>query len=243
MPNSAIILIGGKGSRFSDINSSPKHLAKINGEAIINKIINLFRKNGIKEIIFPLGYKKEYYYKFFNSKYNQKKFNFTLKNHTKKKNILIKMFDAGLKTSKLNRINKSLKFISSDDFIVTYGDGLSDINIKNLKKKYLAHNKKKVFISTYYKKSQYGHVIFKTGNLVSKFLEKPKFTNPINIGYFVFNKKLFKSFYNNAYELEGKFLDKLIKKKILKNFIHKGYFYSIDDKKDLTIAKKMFKQK
>ena len=73
MLKSAIILVGGKGSRFSDIKSPPKHLAFIQGEPIIIKIINLFRKHDINEIIFPLGYKKNFYKNFFKSILNQKK--------------------------------------------------------------------------------------------------------------------------------------------------------------------------
>tara|TARA_Y100000590_G_scaffold470437_1_gene664896 strand:+ start:5181 stop:5903 length:723 start_codon:yes stop_codon:yes gene_type:complete len=238
MLKSAIILIGGKGSRFSDIKSPPKHLAKIRGEEIIIKIINLFRRNNVKEIVFPLGYKKEYYYKFFNSKYKQNKFNFTLTKPKNKNQILIKLFDAGLKTSKLMRISKSLKFLSSEDFIVTYGDGLSDINIKRLIKNYFFFKKKKMFISTFYKNSQYGHVINDSQNLVRKFIEKPLLNNPVNIGYFVFSKKIFKLIYKNTYELEGKFLDILIKRKMLKAYVHNGYFFSIDDKKDLIIAER-----
>ena len=65
MLKSAIILVGGKGSRFSDIKSLPKHLALIHGEPIIVKIINLFRKHDINEIIFPLGYKKNFYKRFY----------------------------------------------------------------------------------------------------------------------------------------------------------------------------------
>ena len=61
MLKSAIILVGGKGSRFSDIKSPPKHLALIQGEPIIIKIINLFRNHDITEIVFPLGYKKNFY--------------------------------------------------------------------------------------------------------------------------------------------------------------------------------------
>ena len=83
MLKSAIVLVGGKGSRFSNIKSPPKHLAKIGGETIISRIINLLAKNNIEEIIFPLGYKKKFYYKFFKSKKKSKEVQFY---NTEKKN-------------------------------------------------------------------------------------------------------------------------------------------------------------
>lgn len=238
MLKSAIVLVGGKGSRFSNIKSPPKHLAKVAGETIISRIINLLIKNSIDEIIFPLGYKKKFYYKFFKSKKNQKKYNFTLQKKKETNKVNIKLFNAGLRSSKLLRIFKSLKYLKSEDFLVTYGDGLADINIVKLYKIYSKNNKQKALISTLKKRSQYGHIIINKNKTVKKFVEKPLLTDPINIGYFIFNKKLFRLFFNKKDELENEFLDNLIKKKMLKSFEHKGYFYSIDDKKDLIIAEK-----
>ena len=71
---STIILVGGKGSRFSKIESPPKHLTKLNKNLILINIINYINKSGFKHFIFPLGYKKKYFIKFFESKYNQSKF-------------------------------------------------------------------------------------------------------------------------------------------------------------------------
>ena len=100
MIKEAIILIGGSGSRFSKLNQPPKHLAKINGQYIIIHLIKFLKKYGIKKIILPLGYKKKFFYKFFKSKTNQKKFNFTLNSEDRdKKRTLIKFFDSGLTPS------------------------------------------------------------------------------------------------------------------------------------------------
>ena len=73
---STIILVGGKGSRFSKIESPPKHLTKLNKNLILINIINYINKSGFKHLKFPLGYKKRYIIKYFNSKYNQSKFQF-----------------------------------------------------------------------------------------------------------------------------------------------------------------------
>ncbi len=236
MLKSAIILVGGKGSRFSDIKGPPKHLALIQGEPIIIKIINLFRKHDINEIVFPLGYKKNFYKSFFNSLSNQKKYNFSLSKITKKKQVLIKIFDSGLETSKLGRIKKALRFFKNEDFIVTYGDGITNLNLKKLSRQYFRKKNKKLFVSTFYKNSQYGHVNHDAKGQVKKFVEKPILKDPVNIGFYVFNKKTFNLFYKKKYELEKDFLISVIKKKLLCSFLHKGFFYSIDDKKDLVFV-------
>ena len=75
---STIILVGGKGSRFSNIESPPKHLTKLNKNLILINIINYINKSGFKHFIFPLGYKKKYFIKFFESKHNQNKFQFKI---------------------------------------------------------------------------------------------------------------------------------------------------------------------
>ena len=143
-----------------------------------------------------------------------------------------------MKSTKLIRIFKSIKYLENEDFLVTYGDGLADINILKLNQIYIKNNKQKALISTLKKRSQYGHIVIDKNKNVKKFVEKPLLFDPINIGYFIFNKKIFRYFFNKKYELEKEFLYNLIKKKLLKSFEHKGYFYSIDDKKDLLIAEK-----
>jgi len=78
-------------------------------------------------------------------------------------------------------------------------------------------------------------------NLVKYFQEKPKLLDPINIGFYIFNKYIITKYYKKNYELESHFLKKLIKSKILKAYLHKGYFFSIDSKKDILNAEKSLK--
>ena len=133
-----IILLGGRGSRFSSIHEAPKQLSRLNKNIILIEIMNLFIKYGSNHFIFPLGYKKKFFLSFFKSKKNILKYNLNiLKNRNKfadiKKNkINISVFDASKKANKLNRIYKSFKYSDKNDFFVTYGDGLANINIKKL---------------------------------------------------------------------------------------------------------------
>ena len=146
---SVVILAGGMGSRFSSVNEPPKQLSKLNKDLIIIHIINNFKKFGFKHFIFPLGAKKKFFIKFFNSKNNISKYKFNiLKNNFNNKDIKsnrinISLFNAGEKTSKLMRIFRSLKYTINDDFLVTYGDDLANVNLKKLVKKYYLLNRKK----------------------------------------------------------------------------------------------------
>ena len=242
--STSIILVGGSGSRFSKIDESPKQLAKINKEIIIIKIIKQLKKFGINYFIFPLGHKKEFFIKFFNSKENKKKFNINIvKSFDKIKDnkININYFDAVKETSKLNRVLKSFKKIKSNHFLITYGDGLADINLKKLFSFYFKDKGQKIYLTSCRKRSQYGHLKINNRNFIKTFEEKPILQDPVNIGYYIFNKLIFNKNYNPRFELESDFLPKLIKNNMLKSYLHKGYFFSIDDKKDVLTAKKFFK--
>lgn len=240
---STIILVGGLGSRFSSLKEPPKQLSKLNNEFILIHIINQFNKFGLNHFIFPLGYKKNYFSKFFKSKKNILKYNFNILNNNLKNNTIdkdkinITFFYAGTKTTKISRIYKSLKYLISEDFIVAYGDDLSNINMNKLIKKYHAYKKKKAVTTIFKKKSQYGHVIIGNNGFVEKFEEKPPLQYPINIGNYVFPTNLVKK-YKTKGDLENFFLPSLSKKSLLQSYEHKGYFYSINDKKELNIAKK-----
>lgn len=246
---SVIILIGGSGSRFSSIEEPPKQLSKLNNEYILIHIINNFKKYGLNHFIFPLGFKKIFFQKFFHSKKNIIKYKFNIlkkkfkKNDINSKKINISLFDAGKSTNKLSRIYKSFNYLISDDFLVSYGDDLTNINLNQIFNKYYKNKKRKAVVTIYKKNSQYGHVISNKNGIVKKFIEKPPYENPINIGNYFFTKKLIKKYRKHNHELESNFLPSLVKHKLLISHEHKGYFYSINDKKELLIAQKKFKKK
>ena len=145
---SAIVLVGGKGTRFSKKSDPPKHLTKLNKNLILINIINYIKNYGFKHFIFPLGSKKKYFINFFNSKINQKKYKFELLQSTnssrfKKDKTYISYFDAGENTKKLNRIYKSIKQSDTEDFLIVYGDDIANVNLDKLKKNIFNLIKKK----------------------------------------------------------------------------------------------------
>ena len=126
--------------------------------------------------------------------------------------------------------------------MVSYGDDLSDIKINQLIKKFNLYKQKKVVFAIMKSRSQYGHVVTKKNGLVKKFIEKPFHQHPINIGNYLFNIKIFKKYITKKGELETSMLQSLSKNKALQSFEHKGYFYSINDKKELSLAKQKLKK-
>ena len=246
-PFSAVVLVGGKGTRFSKENDPPKHLTKLNKNLILINIINFIKKSGFQHFIFPLGSKKKFFINFFNSKINQKKYKFETLNRLsslklKLNKTYVTFFDAGENTKKLTRIYKSLKKSSLDDFLIVYGDDLANVDLDNLVKKYIKLKKKKILVTVYKKNSQYGHLKIDRKGRVKKFIEKPPHPLPINIGFYLLNKEVFLKNYKKNLELENEFLPRIAKKNLLESFEHKGYFYSINDKKELLTARKKLKK-
>lgn len=239
-----ILLLGGIGSRYSEISEPPKQLIKIYKRTLIENILIHLRKNGIKNFILPLGYKKDYFYNFFKKKKNIGTYNFNLitSKKTKKinKDLNIYLFNAGNKTSKLTRIKKSLSYLKTDFFFVTYGDGLADIDIGKIYKLHKKTNKS--IISSTKINSQYGHLKIDKSNNVTKFIEKPTLDMPINIGYYLFKKDSFNENYSKKKELENHFLNDIVKKQKIATYIHKGFFFNIDKKIDLVKLKREKKQ-
>jgi glucose-1-phosphate cytidylyltransferase len=238
-----IILIGGMGTRFSKINEAPKQLIKLNKKSLLENLIISFVKNGINNFVLPLGHKKKFFINFFKKK--KKIFNKNVKIYENKpiklnqKNINIVLFDAGKNSSKLQRIKKSINFFESENFMFTYGDGIADINLKPYIKIYNKH--RKAIIATKYVNSQYGHLKINKEKILA-FNEKPIMKEPINIGYYLFSKKLFNHFYKGNFELENQFIKKLINKNKIVTYTHKGFFFNIDRKIDLINIKKKYKK-
>ena len=238
-----VILCGGKGSRFSKITKNPKQLSLLNKKPLIMHIIDHFFKFGLNDFILPLGHKKKMFFNFFKSKKNKKKYRYNLVNqNTKvssiKKNIFI--FDAKKNSNKLQRILKSLKFFKQEKFIVTYGDGISNVDIKSLLK---FSKNSECTITSFKIRSQYGHVVLGKNNVLKKFIEKPFLKEPINIGFYVFKKNIILKNSTKNIDLEDSLLPKLIKRTKIKSYLHKGYFYSVDNQKDLDQLKKIYGQK
>lgn len=224
----AVILAGGKGTRFGlKTKLVPKPMIKIGTKPIIWHILKLLSLRGINEFIICTGYKEK-----------------IIKNYllNLKENWDIKCVYTGLNTQTAKRIGLISKHIQEDDFLMTYGDGLSNINLKKLIQTHQKKNKLAT-VTAVSPMPRFGSLKI-INNLVSRFNEKPKDQkNLINGGFFILNKKIFKFLNlkkNVMWEQEPMY--KLTKKNQLAAYIHKGFWCPMDTERDQKYLKALIKQ-
>ncbi len=238
-----IILCGGMGTRLKEETEfKPKPMVMVGGKPILWHIMKIYASYGFNEFILALGYKAEYIKDYF---LNQKAFSsdFTLntKNHEPEfyldsrhdiDDFTITFVDTGLETQPGERILKCKKYIptSDDRFMITYGDGVTDLNINKL----IAFHKKEKTIATItgvHPRSKYGMVKVKKNSLVSHFIEKPVLSDWVNGGYMVCKTSFFN--YLEKGKTEHPALAKLAKKNELSLYRHDGFWFSVDTYKEL----------
>lgn len=238
-----VILCGGKGSRLASTDNSPKPLAMVNGRPLIWHIMKIYMKYGINDFILPLGFGgekiKEYFWN-----YEWKNQNFikdNIKNKiellNRRENWKITFVDTGITTMTGGRIKKIESYINEDTFMLTYGDGLSDINIEQLLK-FHQDRGKIATVTGIERRSQYG-VLTVENSIAKAFEEKSTLDGIINGGFFVLNTKVFEFIEDSeSCVFEQGPLKNLTSKGELAVYIHKGYWMAVDTYKDLITANK-----
>ena len=234
-----VILAGGLGSRISEESIiRPKPLIEIGGMPIIWHIMKSYSYYGFKEFIICCGY-KGYLIKEFFSNYFLHASDLTIDLENDKiiyhqKNTepwKITLVDTGDSTTTGGRIKKIKKFIKEDNFCLTYGDGVSSVNIKKLVKFHIKNRKKATLIAVK-PQGRFGSLKLK-GNKVEQFLEKPLGDGGwVNGGFFVLNKDIFNYIRNEKMIWEKEPLQKLSKNNQLMSYKFNGFWYAMDTLKD-----------
>ncbi len=225
-----VILCGGKGTRLGiETKTVPKPMVKIDKNPILVHILKLYENYGYKDFILALGHKGQYIKKFFKKR---------------KSNLKIKLVETGKNSLTGTRLLKLKRYLSDEeDFMLTYGDGLSNQNLKKLVLFHKSH--KKIGTMTVVRPPvRFGEVSL-DGKNVKKFKEKPQIKSGwINGGFFVFNRKFFKFLNTKSNEmLERAPLENLVKKRELKAFKHNGFWQCMDTPRDKEFLKKLIKSK
>ena len=214
----AIILCGGKGMRLRPLtNDKPKPLIAIDGHPILYHVINHLVKSGIKKFYIATGYKSIKIEEFMRKSF--KKIDYTIIN-SGDVDILYRIKDC----------MKSLK----DDFILCYGDTISNVNIRKLIK---YHNEKpnSVTVTSYPVSIPFGLLEVNNGGLVRSFKEKPILNDSINIGYFYFNHSM-RHLLNRKKKLIS-VINQLVEDGQLRAYKHKGIHITINTLAELDYAK------
>ena len=224
-----VILAGGMGTRISEYTKTvPKPMIKVCGKPIIHRIIDHYIKYGHKEFIIALGFKGNLIKKYF----SQIKLN---------KSIKIQLVNTGLKTMTGGRLKRLKKFLN-ETFLMTYGDGLSSVNLSKLVN--FHKSKKKLLTLTAVRPPARFGVIKVKNNYVKFFREKNSLDEGwINGGFFVVEPEFIKYIKNDKTFLEREPFEKIKKKKQFVAFKHKGFWQCMDTIRDKEILGKKIKNK
>jgi glucose-1-phosphate cytidylyltransferase len=234
-----IILAGGFGTRLSEYTESiPKPMVKIGGKPILWHVMQTYANFSHKDFYIALGYKAEVIKDYF-LHYRTLNSNFTVDlssgdvvpHQIENTDWRVTLVHTGLKSMTGGRVKRLQKFIGNEPFLLTYGDGVADIDIEKLLKFHKSHGKM-VTVSAVRPNARFGELEMKDRNVIS-FQEKPQ-TNQgwINGGYFVIEPAFFDLIDGDDAVLEREPLEKATAMGELMAYHHYGYWQCMDTKRD-----------
>ncbi len=225
-----VILCGGLGTRLKEETQfRPKPMVNIGDKPILWHVMKIYAHYGFKDFVLALGYKGEMIREYFQNK-----------NH-KEIDWQVTFVDTGEQTLKGARLKRIEKYIDGEEFMVTYGDGVGNINIPTLLRFHQNHGKIATVTATVLQ-LQFGELVIQKNN-TAKFTEKPISKSFINSGFFVFNKAIFKYLTDkDSCDLEYEVLEKLSRNGHLKAYKHKGFWRWMDTFRDMEYLNDLWKK-
>ena len=223
-----VILAGGLGTRISEYTKTiPKPMIKVCGKPIIHRIIDHYVRYGHNEFYIALGYKGKVIKEYFKKKKLTKK-------------IKIHLIETGRNTMTGGRLKRLKKYLD-ETFLLTYGDGLSDVNLDKLIN-FHKNNKKLITLTAVRPPARFGAIKINK-NVVKYFREKNSLDSGwINGGFFIINPKFINYIKNDSTFLEQEPFTQVTKKKQLLAFKHKGFWQCMDTLRDKEILEKKIKE-
>lgn len=246
----AVILAGGLGTRISEETiTKPKPMVEIGGMPILWHIMKTYSYYGINEFVICLGY-KGYYIKEFFANYFLHRSDITVDLKTNSIEVhetdvepwKVTLVDTGDVTMTGGRINRIKKYVEGETFMLTYGDGVADLNIKNLLD---FHNKnnKLCTVTTVQAEGRFGILKINKENEIKSFTEKPKNQGSwINAGYMVCEPGIFDFIKNGDESIwEKEPLQNMAVHGHLNSFKHDGFWKPMDSLNDKNILNELWK--
>ena len=242
-----LILAGGLGTRLSEYTHLiPKPMVTIGDKPILHHIIDTYVKYNQKSFLILTGYKSEVIVEYFVGEKNKAKLDdnnyIRVKDYNDKfikEGIDIDLLYTGENTMTGGRIKRAENYIDTNSFMVTYGDGLSNINISALIN-FHAENQKIGTVTAVRPPARFGELEINK-HAVTKFEEKPQLQKGwINGGFFVFEKIFFNFIEDDSIMLEREPLINLTNKKNLSAYKHEDFWQCMDNKRDRDYLEKLF---
>ena len=235
-----VILSGGFGTRISEYtNVIPKPMIPINGKPIIEHIMDIYSKFGFNDFYLALGYKskviKEYFYNYeiLNSNFRVNLADGLVTPYRKqKKDWNINLIDTGENTMTGGRLKRLKEYIKDETFLLTYGDAVTDLDIREVVKFHKSHGKM-VTVTGVRPPARFGELTINQNNEVVEFKEKPNIREGwINGGFFVIEPRFLDYINGDDCILEKEPLEKIAKSNELLAYLHDGFWHCIDTKRD-----------
>lgn len=245
-----IILAGGFGTRISEYTETiPKPMVPIGGRPILWHIMKTYASQGHKDFMVALGYKshviKEYFlnYRALNSDFTVNLADGTLIPHQKDDvDWSVSLFDTGEQTMTGGRVKRLQEYIGNERCMLTYGDGLADIDLNALEAFHIQHGKM-VTVSSVRPAARFGELDLNEDRVVS-FQEKPQLQNGwINGGFFVIEPAFFELIDGDATMLEREPLERAASAGELMAYRHEGFWHCMDTKRDNDLLQAMWSKK
>jgi len=244
-----LILAGGYGSRLGNITENiPKPMVTIGEKPILWHIMKIYSHFGFNEFVILLGYQgakiKEYFFNYhltnndFTINLADNKIQYSSSNNIEKWQVTL--VDTGLDTLKGGRIKRAEQYLDDDVNMLTYGDGVADIDIEKLVAFHRSHGKT-VTLTGVRPPSRFGELMIKNGQLLS-FEEKPQVSSGmINGGFMVFNRNLLSLLSpDKTCDFEFGVLENLAKKGEVMVYQHHGFWECVDTERDLNHLNKLW---
>jgi glucose-1-phosphate cytidylyltransferase len=245
-----IILVGGQGTRMRDATETKKELVEVGGRPILWHVMRIFAAYGHTRFVLALGYLAEAVKRYF-LEFEPMTRDFTLllgdtgeinyHQQNDEQDWQVTLADTGLLTSRGSRVRRVLRFIDTDSFFVTYGDGVGNINIDALLGFHRSHGRLATLTGVQ-ARWQYGIVDADDKGQVHGFQEKPQLDYWINGGFMVFNRQVFDYLSDDGTGLETEVLPRLADDGQLMMYRHTGFWRSMDTFKEAQILDELWRK-
>ena len=232
-----VILCGGLGTRLrEETEFRPKPMVEVGGRPILWHIMKMYAHFGFREFVLCLGYRgntiKEYFlnYEAMNNDFTMRlgeRSQIKCHGHHNEEDFSVTLADTGLDCMTGGRLRKIQKYIDGDTFLLTYGDGVSDVNIRRVLEFHKSHGKIAT-VTTVAPIWRFGMLEVADAGRVTNFTEKPKTDGSISAGFFVCQRKIFDYLGGDECILEHEPLERLAAEGELMAYRHDGFFYAMD---------------
>lgn len=244
------ILCGGQGTRLrEETEFRPKPLVDVGGRPILWHIMKTYAHYGLTDFVLCLGYRGEMIKDYF-LRYQAMNNDFTIElgkrnrieyhGEHEEQDFRVTLAETGLNAMTGSRVRRAARFLGGDTFMVTYGDGLADINVRNLLAFHQSHCKLAT-VTVVQAPSRFGVVEFDADRRVTSFAEKPQLEGLVNAGYFVFQRQVLDYLAeDDTCVLEREPMERLAADNQLMAYCHDGFFFAMDTYREFEILNRMW---